>query len=1173
MADAVPDAPPDGRLAADAKQLAESPLTDPGTEIDAVSVETARSKARRARSPRQAARRGSRGTWLARTVFRQTCRLALIAALAALLGTMFLGQTLTAPEWVRSAISAKIEQSLPGQKVAFGEMNFVMGNGWRPRVGVSNLRLTDADGRIVAELSRAEASLAMRPLMSGTLAPKKITLTGARAHLGRARNGQISLDFGADGGLAQEAETLPALIELWEEQLLRPPLDALTEFELTAVTLQYDDVQSGRSWTVDDGRLMLERDGDTLRVSTGLNLLSGRSYAAQVQGSYTSSIRSRAAQFGVEITDMAAEDIATQTPALGWLAPLKAPISGALRGGLTAEGEVEPLNATLRIGAGSLQPTDETRPIPFTKALAYLTFDPEAETLRFQELTIDSAWGGGTVEGTAWLAGVEQGRLDGLVGQFTARALTLNPGDAYPAPLTLAGAQADFQLRLDPFELTLGEAVIVDAEDPAHPFRLNGRVAAVAEGWTYALNGRLEQITTTRLLEIWPSPALVKPRIWVNKNVRAGRILDLDLALRGAPLDRAPQVYVDFAFAEGEVTFSPNMPPITKASGEASFTDNRLAAVLLDGQVVPEDGGALDVAGSSFIVPDVAAKPSTPAVVRIQGQGTPTAVLSLLNRKPLSVLEPTGLPVGLADGTLQVAGTLALPMQPKVLLSDMEFHASGALEDIRSTVLVPNHVLDAPRLAVFVDNDGVEISGEGAISDVPGQFTWRQPLGQPGLGSQVTGKVELSPRTLQTFNVGLPEGYVSGQGWGDITLDLGGGAPPRLALRSDLDGVALAVPPLGWRLSRGRTGVFEAEIALGPQPTVERLALSGAGLDLSGRVLTRPGGGFDRAVFDRLQLGGWLNVSGTLIGRGAGQTPAIEVSGGGLNLAQAQFGQGGAAGGPLKVTLDRLQIAEGLALTNLRGDLTTRGGLQGQFTGQMNGGTALAGQVAPESGRTAVQITSADAGGLFRDAGIVKQARGGDLTLTLRPAPEAGSFDGTLRVTNTNVREGSGIGALLNAISLVGLIDELAGNGLVFNEVDAEFRLSPTRLSLLSASAVGPSVGVSMDGIYDLASATLDMQGVLSPLYALNVIGSVMTRKGEGLIGFNFRLEGSAKDPKVSVNPLSALAPGFLREVFREPAPAVSKSRTAEEDAPFEADPAQSVPEKRRVQPLGGEDR
>jgi hypothetical protein len=69
----------------------------------------------------------------------------------------------------------------------------------------------------------------------------------------------------------------------------------------------------------------------------------------------------------------------------------------------------------------------------------------------------------------------------------------------------------------------------------------------------------------------------------------------------------------------------------------------------------------------------------------------------------------------------------------------------------------------------------------------------------------------------------------------------------------------------------------------------------------------------------------------------------------------------------------------------------------------------------------------------------------------------------------------------------------------------------------------------------------MDMQGVVSPFYVLNGIGSFLTRKGEGLFGMNFTLKGPASAPSVGVNPLSLLTPGMFREIFRRPAPVVPK--------------------------------
>jgi hypothetical protein len=70
-----------------------------------------------------------------------------------------------------------------------------------------------------------------------------------------------------------------------------------------------------------------------------------------------------------------------------------------------------------------------------------------------------------------------------------------------------------------------------------------------------------------------------------------------------------------------------------------------------------------------------------------------------------------------------------------------------------------------------------------------------------------------------------------------------------------------------------------------------------------------------------------------------------------------------------------------------------------------------------------------------------------------------------------------------------------------------------------------------------VASKQMDMQGVVSPFFAINGIGSIFTRRGEGLIGFNYTLRGPAAKPDVSVNPLSLFTPGMFREIFRRPPP------------------------------------
>jgi hypothetical protein len=294
------------------------------------------------------------------------------------------------------------------------------------------------------------------------------------------------------------------------------------------------------------------------------------------------------------------------------------------------------------------------------------------------------------------------------------------------------------------------------------------------------------------------------------------------------------------------------------------------------------------------------------------------------------------------------------------------------------------------------------------------------------------------------------------------------------------------------------------------------------------------------ARFDRVRTG-WLDGPVTLTGRGAGRTPAVAVNGGSVDLRASTLStssSGGQGGGPLNLALDRLVISEGIALTGFRGEFDTNGGLDGRFSAQVNGQAPVVGRIVPMNGRSAVRIQSDDAGQVFAAAGLLRQAREGAMDLTLRPTGGAGSYNGTLLVRNVRLRDAPALAALINAVSVVGLLEQMNGSGLHFSDVEADFLLTPEQVVLRSASAVGASLGVSMDGYYDLARKQMDFQGVFTPVYMLNGIGSLLTRKGEGLIGFTFNLGGTPDDPQVQLNPLSALAPGMLHEIFRRPPPA-----------------------------------
>ncbi len=217
---------------------------------------------------------------------------------------------------------------------------------------------------------------------------------------------------------------------------------------------------------------------------------------------------------------------------------------------------------------------------------------------------------------------------------------------------------------------------------------------------------------------------------------------------------------------------------------------------------------------------------------------------------------------------------------------------------------------------------------------------------------------------------------------------------------------------------------------------------------------------------------------------------AIGVTGGTADLRRKPADPAGTGGNapdiPLSISLDRLRVTESIALTDFRGNFTPRGGFNGSFNALVNGLAAVTGTVVPSRNGTAVRIRSDNAGGVLSSAGVFSSARGGQLDLTLRPREADGVYDGTADIRNVRVVDAPVLAELLNAVSVVGILEQLNGDGLLFSQASGEFLLTPGAVEIRRGSAVGNSMGVSMAGVYGTESKELALQGVISPIYMLN---------------------------------------------------------------------------------------
>ena len=89
--------------------------------------------------------------------------------------------------------------------------------------------------------------------------------------------------------------------------------------------------------------------------------------------------------------------------------------------------------------------------------------------------------------------------------------------------------------------------------------------------------------------------------------------------------------------------------------------------------------------------------------------------------------------------------------------------------------------------------------------------------------------------------------------------------------------------------------------------------------------------------------------------------------------------------------------------------------------------------------------------------------------------------------------------------------------------------------------AFGSSVGLTFKGVLDFEKDIAELDGTLVPAYILNsiwgkipILGQLLTgeEKGGGMFAATFHASGPISHPDVSINPLAALTPGVLRNLF-----------------------------------------
>jgi hypothetical protein len=194
-----------------------------------------------------------------------------------------------------------------------------------------------------------------------------------------------------------------------------------------------------------------------------------------------------------------------------------------------------------------------------------------------------------------------------------------------------------------------------------------------------------------------------------------------------------------------------------------------------------------------------------------------------------------------------------------------------------------------------------------------------------------------------------------------------------------------------------------------------------------------------------------------------------------------------------------------------------------------------------EGGTRQFSVRSEDLGATMKLLGIADNVIGGRLAINGQFSGAAGkqTLQGHIEGDSYSIVGAPVMAQILALPSFTGFVSALSGAGLPFSTLRGDFTYDGSRVTIKNLLAFGESLGITANGWVDTERDRLELEGTVAPAYALNsllgnipLLGQLLGGGSQGLFAANYRLSGSSDNPDVSVNPLSVLTPGVLRQLF-----------------------------------------
>jgi hypothetical protein len=653
------------------------------------------------------------------------------------------------------------------------------------------------------------------------------------------------------------------------------------------------------------------------------------------------------------------------------------------------------------------------------------------------------------------------------------------------------------------------------------------------------------------VLALWPGSAGAPVRGWVGDHVLGGILesarmtVDLDDAdLRMMRAQRPPmddRISIDYTVKDASFTFMDDAPPVIALDGQghSSGRASRFTASTAGMESAP--GRRIDLSDGLMSMPDLLTQPLDFSV-SARAKGSLDTLAEILAKPGFAKVASLPLDPKTTKGQFDGTFTYRTKLKPVYDPALSSIEVAARVENFSAERLVGKEKLDQATLNVSVKNNVTRVTGTGKLFGSPAQIDFTRNGSEPSQGA-VSFVMDEAARA----RAGLPFGAtVAGPIAVKATGEVGvARAPAQVEL--DLTKAGLLYPLPGLYKPAGRAGkaTFSYREDERGGANIDQILFDAAGQSAKGALQLAADGAVASAKFPLVKFSPGDNMQAEATR--AGDTIKVAMKGAALDArpflkSLTSSGDSGRDSGNVDLDLSAtlLSGANRQIVSNAELRLAKRGAnFQSlSFSGKLGGDAVQGVMLRGDDGAPVLRLTTSDAGALLAFLDAYSRMEGGRLRSDIRLGD---NLSGSVDIDNFVLRGEPAVKSFATAPAAERFAAraKLDPNVVSFSRLHALLSKNGTRLTVRDGTISSPTIGSTLEGWVDFDRDALDLSGVFVPAYGVNnlfgqlpIFGALLGGQQEGLIGVNFRVTGRASDPSLSVNPLSAIAPGFLRKIF-----------------------------------------